>query len=665
MGHEIDVAILESKILRHKRKYFIGCAEISDEEFDRLEDQLRHLKPDSFVLEIVGSPFLTDKKVEHRVPMLSLEKYKDAESVLKWMGEDLCIVTFKYDGSSASLIYRNGCLSVAKTRGNGLFGENITEQMQFVQFPLFIPAFGDIDEVEVRGEVCITEQNFKELSKEMVEKGMDPPKSIRNIVSGLLHRKTEQYLCKHLDFISYEILGDDLCALHKYAWVWNNGRKGYDGVLGPILDGENRSDNGPKKKFLSKLQLLRNVGFETPHLSDIYCVSPTIENVQNIIDQYQYRINHNYGGGHLFDGLVFVIDDLGKQAARGFTDHHPKGKMAFKTSSETKITTVRSIIVDVGRTGQLSFVGVVDPVDLSGAMVERVTLHNSRYIDQHRIQPGSVIEITRSGEVIPKHVSTISTPDTVYVFPAHCPVCGELLGKTKVNLVCVNTQCPARIRGGISHWISTLNIYDIGDSTITKLWDEGLVRSIRDLYALHPEQLAGLDKLGTKSANKIVKNIQTTKQLPIEKLLAGLGIDGLGRGVSKLLVKEFDGLSEMRCASFEMFQAIDGIGAVISANLVNGFKEHGSFLDEMSFVIDYPSKIGSSLDGSTFVITGSLSKPRKEIQSWIEERGGKVSSAISTKTSYLVCNDASNSSKYKKAVKLGVAIVTEQQLYQF
>jgi len=664
---ELTIARLESQILHHKQAYYSGRAEISDSEYDGLEDHLKKLKPDSPVLQIVGTPYLTDKKIPHTTPMLSLDKCKDAKSVLKWMGEDGCVVTFKLDGSSASLVYQNGVLKVGKTRGDGSHGENITNHVSLMDIPLAVKEFKDHSEVEVRGEICLAKERFEPLCIEMENRKLDRPKSIRNIVAGLLHRETDIDLCAHLEFIAYEVIGvDDLVPVSFDPPLFKKTIRGFS-TSGtyvpasieyekPVLDNLFEMD---KTFYFDRLVLLGRCGFRIPAP---FGVPPTLEAVEAMITYYQDALDRF---DYLCDGLVFAIDDIETQESRGYTDHHPKGKMAFKLASEVKTTVVKDIIVDVGRTGQLSFVGIVEPVELSGAMVEKVTLHNLKYLKDHRINIGAKIEITRSGEVIPKHVRTIEygTQDITYIPPIVCPICDTPLKKTRVNLVCNNSVCPSKMKAAILHWIDVLKIYDIGDTTVEKLWDRGLVKTVEDLYNLNPADLAGIDKLGKKSALKIFQNIQNTKTVHIEKLLTALGVEGLGKGVSKLLIRNFSSLEEMQQATIDQLQSIDGIGSVIAENIVSGLKTHKEFLAKMNFDIQYPDTSASELEGKSFVITGALSKPRPEIQAWIEQKGGRVVGSVSKKTSYLVCNQASNSSKYRKATELGIEIITEEQLY--
>lgn len=620
---------LEQAVIYHKQKYYRGEPKISDAEYDALEDELRGLRPDSHALQVVGYE-VGEQKVKHARPMLSLDKSRDPDDIVEWMAGEECLVTDKLDGSSASLVYEGGAFKLAKTRGDGIYGENLTAHFKYVVCPkvLYDPAWKGMD-VEIRGEVCITRQSFEELSDEMARRKLDRPKSIRNIVAGLLHRKIDHDLCRFLHFMAYEIISDQVA-----------------------LDTEE-----------SKMNLLGQEGFRTPRCRKI----TSGEGLKKIIADYSATINSYQ---YLTDGLVVSVNNISRQLGRGFTGHHPKGKIAFKLKSDIAVTTINDILVDVGRTGKLTFVGVVDPVVLSSARVQHVTLHNVRYIKDHNINVGARIEITRSGEVIPKHIKTIELAGN-YVFPTQCPLCGYSLNysATKTDLRCFNPQCDSRIYGRVKQWIELTDIDHIGDLTLRKLFDSNLISGVQDLYDLRADQLAKLERLEEKSAQNIVDSISKATNLTLEQSLSGLCIEGLGKGVAKLLVKAYPTVSGLRNASEDDFKTIDGIGEVIAHNVYVGLRDYGwPLFDALKtrgvIINDAKSSTRlSSLGGTTFVITGSLTKPRKEIKSLIEAFGGKVTGSVSKNTSYLVCNQPSSSSKYKKAQQLGVPIITEDQLY--
>lgn len=626
---------LEQLIATHKQLYYKGETQLSDEEYDALEEELRQLDSESYMLQKVGY-VVGDQKVKHAKPMLSLEKTKDLAELEQWVGSDECIMSEKMDGTAASLVYEQGLFRLAKTRGDGQVGENMTKHFEYISFPdrLTLKSWRNAD-VEIRGEVVISKQNFDKLSADMGSRGLDLPNSIRNIVAGLLHKKSDLDLCKYLTFKAYSFIMDDSGIDSEY----------------------------------NIFKTLKDEGFSTP---DFMVVDSS--NIKDQVIAYgDKRLNK---GQFLTDGLVIAVQDLTKQLARGFTNHHPKGKIAFKFDSERAITTVVEILVDVGRTGKISFVAKVKPVELSGASISKVTLHNAKYIRDHDIGVGAEIEITRSNEVIPKHCRTVNSYTNI-TFPDCCPSCKESLSwsSTKVDLLCTNQACPAKALGKVEHWIKVVGIDNIGESTLQQLFEE-LVTDVSDLFRLVPEDLAGLDRMGKRSANKIVKNIQDNKEIPLETFLAALGIEGLGRGVAKLLVEHYSSIDEfhswvnrtdllgVKCDLME----IEGIGEVLAENIAIAITGDTFWLDIQELyqlgvvILAKEDESASPLKGMTFVITGSLSKPRKAIQNWIEQRGGKATGSVSNKTTHLVCNAKSTSSKYVKAESLGLPVITEEEL---
>ena len=630
---------LEQLIATHKQLYYKGEAQLSDEEYDTLEEELRQLDPNSYMLQRVGY-VVSDQKVKHTKPMLSLEKTKDLAELEQWVGSDECIMSEKMDGTAASLIYEQGLFTLAKTRGDGQVGENMTKHFEHISFPDRLTLdFWRSKDVEIRGEVVISKENFDKLSADMESRGLDLPNSIRNIVAGLLHKKSDLDLCKYLTFKAYSFIKDDSMV---------------------------RSES-------EIFKTLRSEGFSIPGFQGV-----DSSNVRKVVESYA-DYGQPWSGQFLTDGLVIAVSDLTKQLARGFTNHHPKGKIAFKFDSERSVTTIDDILVDVGRTGKVSFVAKVRPVELSGAVISRVTLHNAKYIKDHNINVGAEIEITRSNEVIPKHCKTV-TDNGEYHHSMNCPVCGQGLAwsDTHVDLMCDNSICPAKVIGKVEHWIKVVGIDNIGESTLEQLYISELVSDVSDLYRLTPEDLAGLDRMGKRSANKIVKNIQDNREIPLETFLAALGIDGLGRGVSKLLVEEYSSIDDIHTwvqskdlrvsAHIKDLMKIEGIGEVLAQNIALALTEDKFWADIQELyqlgvvILAKEDESASPLKGMTFVITGSLSKPRKAIQNWIAQRGGKATGSVSAKTTHLVCNAKSSSSKYVKAESLGLPIITEEEL---
>jgi len=620
---------LEKKIIYHKQQYYTGRAEISDAEYDNLEEELKNIAPDSYVLSQVGFTFET-KKIKHNYPMLSLDKRRNPDEIISWMDGEPCMVSYKMDGSSASLVYENGIFKLAKSRGDGIFGENLTSYFKYIKFPAILfcdPLKGKT--VEIRGEVCISRNSFYLLADKMSSKKLERPKSIRNIVAGLLHKKNDLELCTYLDFIAYELFCDDL-----------------------KIETEQE-----------KFNILECEKFKTPWHTSI----KNKTEFNTVLEEYQNSIE---SGDYLTDGLVLAINNLKIQRDRGITAHHPKGKMAFKFKSDVAETTIENIIVDVGRTGKITFVAQLSPVELSGATVRNVTLNNAKYIENNNINTGCQIEITRSGEVIPKYLKTIKE-NGVYELPQQCPSCGGNLERsvTGIDLMCKNFKCTAQLKGKIANWIDVTGIENIGPSTLDRLYDLKLVTTPIDLYSLKGEDIADIDGLGKKSADKIIENINTSKNLKFATFLTALGIDGLGKGVAALIAEKYPSFEHLQSATVEDLKSINGIGEILAGNLIDGMNKFGSELykDLLSKGVKITGetvKKGDVFKDKTFVITGKLSKSRKEIADFIKQNGGKVTGSVSKNTTFLVCNEPSESSKSKKAKSLNISIISEDELFK-
>jgi DNA ligase (NAD+) len=627
MTFELDpIQYLENEIQRHKSLYYEGKPEIPDSEYDELEEKLRILAPNSPVLAKVGAP-IAGEKVKHDTPMLSLDKVREIQDLNAWLDGDHFVASYKMDGSSASLVYSNGEFLLAKTRGDGLEGENITPHLNFMKFPRKL-----LNVSEVRGEIVIQYDSFIKLSAEMARLGLEKPKSIRNIVAGILHRKSNLELCRYLEFFAYDIT----------------------------------LESNSFHQEIEKFDTLTQAGFTTPPKFGPHPANKAPE----VIKSYQYQVmddNNTNRYPYLTDGLVFALNRIASQEDRGITAHHPKGKMAFKFQSEALQTTVQAIEVNVGRTGKLTFVGIVDPVELSGAVVQRVTLHNAKYIAEHHINVGCVIELTRSGEVIPKHQRTV-TENGVYEPPKTCPKCDSPLSesKTGVDLSCTSETCPAKLFGALMHWVEVLGIDSLGETTLEKVMDRGWVEDIPDLYTLAGPELAQINGIGPVLAEKVVENIQKTRQMTLEKLLTGAGIPGAGPGVIKLItghVPTLEALFELKSGDLAN---IHGIGPILARQLHESI--HSRVLPlvqellarRVEIVVESSQKNNGCLKGKTFVFTGALVKSRKELQTLVESLGGTVGSAITKNTSYLVSNGGV-STKSERAKALNVKLLTEEE----
>jgi DNA ligase (NAD+) len=611
---------LEQKVLEAKKNYYSGYPTITDAQYDALESTLKQEYPDSIVLSIVGYEIDKKGKVKHNKKMLSLEKIKNFNDLRKFanltQGDIFC--SYKMDGSACSIVFENGKFFQAKTRGNGTWGEIITKHLEHLNFPKEL----NCEKLEVRGEVVISQTNFEKLKKEL----NDDEIIQRNIVSGLLHRKEGLEICKYLDFFAYDVLGKEF------------------------------------KTEEEKFNYLKSIGFKTPNKC---LLGKDFEESDFMVIENDYKFYFNY----LVDGLVFSINNCNEQEELGYTSHHPKGKIAYKFQSETAVTKIKDIEVGLGRTGKLSFVGIIEPVELSGVQINRVTLHNVAYIKEHQINIGALIEITRSNEVIPKHISTLES-EGEFEFIENCPCCGSQLqqSETEVDLVCINDLCEAKKIARIMGWININEIYYLGAQNLFKMIDTGFVNQIADLYKITKEQLLKLDGFQIGLATKIIDSINTTKEVDSYKFLAGLGINNVGRRMSKLLLEKYGTVKNLIANLNNNFaDDIKGIGPKIKEKLIN-FLTNEKMVKEIENIFEQVTekelkKSEGNLSGKNLAITGTLTKGRKEIEKDIETAGGKVGS-ISNNTNYLVANEISNSSKFTKANKLGIKIITEKELYE-
>lgn len=629
----MEIKELENKILEAKKAYYSGTSVLTDDQYDALENTLKALNANSKILEVVGYQIDPRGKIKHDKKMLSLEKVKTQKDLMNFCHQfDGMTCTFKMDGSSGSLLYENGKFFLAKTRGNGEFGEVVTKQTEFIEFPKEIPLK---NKVEIRGEVLINYKNFELVKKEIESLEQEVPTSHRNVVSGLLHRKENLELCRHLSFVAYEIIVD-----------------------------------GTEKVFdteQAKLIYLKEIGFEIP--KSFFLLGRTVDSVfPQIEEAYNtYMESQEY----LTDGLVFAVDNCKLHEELGYTSHHPKYKSAFKFKSETAVTKVKDIEIGLGRTGKITIVGIVEPTELSGCTINRVTFHNVAYVKEHQINIGALIEITRSNEVIPKHNSTIESSGD-FEFPTVCPSCGcnLTMTETDTDLICTNDLCESKKFARILHWIETAEIFDLGEGNLIKMWDAGLVKEVSDLYKLTVQDLLKLDGFQISLANKIINSIKATEKLESFKLLAGFGISNVGKRMSKTILEKYQSVDNLISLkeNQDFLNGIKGIGPKIIEK-VYLFLSNNEMLNQINRTREFVQEIivekkQGVLSEKSIVITGTLTRPRKQIEADIENAGGKNSSSISSTTNYLVANEISSSSKFVKAQKLGVKIISEKELYE-
>ena len=634
----LRITELAHSVMHHKKVYYSGKPEISDAAYDALEDELKSLSPGHPALQIVGARAematlapsgASARKVEHRTPMLSLDKTYKLSDLHHWVASRPVVGTLKVDGNSLSIVYEGGRLVLAKTRGNGRVGEDVTEKAEWISdIPRMLP---DGIDAEVRGEIYCTEGNFLRLADEMVQMGLDRPTNPRNIVAGLLGRKAHFELARYFSFFAFDFIPANMKSLRF-------------------------------KTEVEKFKWLGKVGFSLPHpkrLSDSGAIESYLEYVKDLIEKDEIGL----------DGAVFGYDDLALHEELGLTAHHPRYKMSFKWQGQTAVSVIKEISWATSRLGIVTPVAVIAPVYLSGASITNITLHNAAHVKAYNLKPGDRIEIVRSGEVIPKFLGVVEPAIGDFLWPENCPDCGTPLASDGIRLKCPNeTGCPAQRLGAILNWIRCAEIDDLNEKRLLPLMEAGLVKSMADLYRLQEKDFLVIPQTREKMATKLFANIQSAKDLPLASFLNGLGIEGAGRTTWEKLIQHFNGLDGVEKATVDEIAKIEGFAEKSAVQIVEGLAARRRWIEDLleagvkPIQGDAPSGEGP-LSGLQIVITGALSSPRDEVERAIKMAGGKLSASVSKNTYAVVTEDPdSGSSKMKKAREIGIKIWNEDQL---
>ncbi len=648
---------LRKKIHHHNYQYYVlNEPIISDYQYDQLYKELEELErlfpelitSDSPTQRIGGKPLKEFKTVKHTVKMLSLDNtYSEDEvrefdkRVKKGLGKDVQYeVTLKIDGVAVTLLYKNGKLVLGATRGDGLRGDDITQNLKTIRtIPLEI--LGDNKElmdIEVRGEVFLPKKSFDRLNREREKQGLHIFANPRNAAAGTL---------KLLD--SKEVA-----------------KRGLDIFIHTIPE-------QPGPHFISHYKSLKKLslsGFKV--IPDIKLCS-TVDEIFQYIKEWQDK---REGFECEVDGLVIKVDNFNDQNTLGYTIKSPRWAIAYKYQAKQAITKLKDIHFQVGRTGRITPVAILDPISLSGSTISRATLHNEDEIKRKGIKIGDYVIIEKGGEVIPKVVDVVKNRRTGkeedFHFRKTCPVCGEKIYRLldEADWRCVNSSCPAQIKRAISHFASrqAMDIEGCGYILVDKLVDKGILKGFDAIYSLDIETIAKLERMGEKSAQNLINAIEKSKKREFVNVLYALGIPNIGINASNLLVNEFTSIDQIINAKIEDLSKIDGIGEIVGQSIINYFKNKKNLelIKKLKkFGIRFKSKKQVSkkvfLKGKTFVFTGELdSMTRQEAQSKIRKLGGHPSSSVSKKTDFVITG-RDPGSKYKKAKKLGVKTVSEQE----
>jgi len=630
------IKLLEDLITHHREKYFQGQAEISDQDFDLLEEELRHLDPNNKILEIVGNKSLEiSNKIKHDKPMLSLDKTYDKNQLIQWALEHETISMIKYDGSACSLLFKNGVLVQAKTRGNGEYGENIMSKVEFVKSIPKVLNYKDVivpRDCEIRGELFITQKKFQNLKFAMSENKLPVPSSMRNCVAGIIGRNEFHELCTYLSFVAFELIENE------YRF----------------------------KTEIECLNSMEQAGFAIPKFT--MCNSSEI-----ILEELEIIKKTIEEGEFLIDGIVFSYNSKALQDELGVTNHHPKFRKAFKFLGEKALTKIQKISWGISRLGILTPVAEVEPVNLSNSIVSRVSLHNYGIVLKERLKSGDVIEITRSGEVIPKFLKLIKVSEEQFEIPEKCPSCNSMLEIQDIWLKCDNKNCTQKIIQEISFFLKVIGIEDLSEKRILELFNLNLLKSPADIFLLSFNDFLKMDKVKETLANKLYVNIQSKMDVPLNIFIASLGVEGLGlQKIDKILnSKNITNVEEFFNLQLEELLKIEGFAEISSKDILQALKDKISLKNHLLKVgirirpLPKRLQINENFMSKNFCLTGTLSKKREEIELFIKDRGGKIQSSVNKDTNYLITNDIeSNSSKFIKAKKLQTPILTEDELFK-
>ena len=665
MQKEIDD--LRALIRHHEHKYYIeNQPEIPDPEFDGLMKRLEALEaasdtpipPDSPTQRVGGGAVL-GTRIPHRNPMLSLNNSYDAQE-LREFGERVqrlledapaeYATELKIDGLGVSLIYENGILTRGLTRGDGEYGEDITDNLRTIRsVPLRLTETETPTPVvlEVRGEVFIPKDRLNDINAAREAAGEPPFANPRNAAAGSLRLQDASVTASRpLDIFIYNL---------NYA-------EGFEFAT-----------------HTESLEQMKRWGLKCNPHADCH---ESIEAVQHYYEQW---VEKRHDLPYETDGIVVKVDRFSYQNELGTTSKYPRWAIAYKFNAQQAITTVEKIEIQVGRTGVLTPVAILKPVTLAGATITHATLHNEQEIQTKDIRIGDRIVLERAGDVIPKIVEVLTADRTgdevAFVFPDRCPVCDTPVQRTEAEVAvrCVNVGCVAQLKRRIAHYASrnALQIEGLGPATIDQLVNNDMVRDVADLYGLEVEALSELDRMGTPSARNLVHQIEQSKTAPVEKVLFGLGIFHVGETVAELLIERFSSLDALSKATLEEIESVDGIGPQIAESVVNFFSQSQPLLEKLReaglhcFTIAAASTrseasqvTDSFFSGKTFVVTGSLEgMTRTEASKEIKARGGRVTSSVTSKTDYLIAGEGAGS-KYAKALELEVPILTGTDFFE-
>ncbi|WFQ94131.1 NAD-dependent DNA ligase LigA [Mycoplasma feriruminatoris] len=639
-----------------KQYYVDDNPTVDDTEYDLALKELislENLYPEFITLDspsqkVGGMVSEKFEKVSHKTPMLSLgnvfsfEEFLDFNTQVSKVSNTLnneYVAELKIDGLSISLVYENGSLITAATRGNGIVGEDVTINVKTIKsIPLQI---SKKERVEVRGEVFLSKAEFEKINQKRLLNNEDLFANPRNAAAGTLRQLDSKIVAnRNLDAFLYYYISDD-----------SNNLSQYESIL-----------------------KLNQLGFKTNKETKL---CKNLDEVQAYINKYTDLKNDL---DYQIDGIVFKINDKSLQNSLGFTSKIPKWAIAYKFPAEIKQTKLLDIFATVGRTGKITYNAKLEPVSLMGATISAATLNNAEYIKTKDLRINSVVKIKKAGDVIPEVIEAIKD-DKFYELEKfkpdlYCPNCHSLLEKNEdeVDQFCINSNCSMKILRALQHFSSreAMNIVSLGDRSLEILFNLNIIKTISDIYRLedHKEQILEIENFGLKSYLNLIDSINQSKNNSFEKVLFGLGIRHIGSKTAKILAKQYQNIDNLMNASYDELVQINSIGSSLALSIIDWFKipDNINLINELkSFNVNFKYlgvkiNLDSIIANKSFVITGTLSRPREEFKTLIENNAGKVIGSISKKTDYLLAGD-NVGSKLEKAKKLGVKIIDEQHFF--
>ena len=657
-------------ILRfHEHRYYVlNDPLISDAEFDRLfqllqkceQEHPESITPDSPTQRVAPGLVNSFPKVPHLVPMLSLENSYNAEDLNDWdrkarelsrlTGIEYCIEP-KFDGASISLLYENDLLVRAATRGDGVTGDDITINTRRIRSVPLSAAFSryGIGQIEIRGEILMNKNNFSLYNRQLAEEGLPPFANPRNAAAGSLRIKDPAEVGRrNLEAFLYHV-----------------------SYLNPV---KGHAQGTPPQTHSAMLEMLWELGFRSPkqEMKVISGISGIIDHVRNFEekrDALPYEI----------DGMVVKVNDLVLQEKLGMTSHHPRWAIAYKFKARQGTSKLLQVEFQVGRTGAVTPVAKIAPVQVGGVTVSSISVHNEDYIREKDLRLGDTLLIERSGDVIPQIVKSFPELRTGHekeiVFPASCPVCGHRLFKSADEAVwrCTHIGCEAQVIEKIIHFVSkdAMDINGLGEANVRRFYEEGLLKDIPGIYRLDFEQIKKMDGFGLKSAEKLRLAIEESKTKPLHRLVYALGIRYVGETTAKILANAVTYLPEYADYSIEQLQQLPDVGVKVADSIYRFFRDSGNVtllqtLEKLGISLrnekkSAPGEASGGLKGQSFLFTGSLEKlKRSDAEALVESNGGSVLGGVSSKLNYLVVG-ADAGSKLEKAKKIGsIKIISEE-----